>query len=267
MDISYVIPVYKDTELVLNCLNSFKNNPTSGEKIIVDDGSPKEYQTRLKEISKSHNCKLLTSFHNNGFSYAVNRGIESSDAEVVVITNNDIILDQYIETEIQRQFERDPKLGILGFQLLYPDGTVQHAGLRLMEDKTSFTHYDHGSKIEDSKMANISRYAIAVTGALFAIRKSMVDEIGPFNAGYKLAFEDTEFCLRAWHCGWHVFYTSVVSATHAEGVTRGRTLEEKIQRGFFDGEKISYKKYLQDIKNYDLIAIESRVGVLNERLL
>jgi len=127
----------------------------------------------------------------------------------------------------------------------------------------SMTHEDVGLDPKDANLGLKSRYIIATTGALMIIKKAMTDKIGAFNAGYGLAFEDTELCLRAWHCNWRVYYNADASAIHYEGYTRGVTTEQKKLSGSWDKEQVSHAKYLKDIQNYSFYDIINRVRVLN----
>lgn len=224
MKISFVIPNYKHPELLEACLKSFRKYHSNNETIVVDDGSPDETPKLIKPICEKYNAKLLTSFWNNGFGHCVNRGIEQSTGDVAVLVNNDITFTCNIEKEIITKMKEDEKIGIIGFLLYFPNGKIQHGGhVRLGKHTTDMTHVDYLLEPSKAKEAFNSQYVIGVTGALMAIRKKMTNEIGTFKRGYILGYEDIEFCVRTWHCGWRIFYSSKVSAIHHESYTRGRT--------------------------------------------
>jgi len=263
MKISFVIPNYKQTMLLHQCLQRLRKFHPENEVIVVDDGSTKDTQDFCADICKKFNAKFLTSHWNNGFSHSANRGIESSKSDIVVLTNNDIVFTRNVESEIIKIFESDEKIGIIGFLLYYPDGAIQHGGHKRLDNFYSMGHEDHGLTQDKAKLAFKSRYAIGVTGALMAIRKSMCDEIGVFKTVYKLAFEDVELCLRAWHTDWRVYYTADVSAIHIEGATRGNCQEHKEKLGTWKQETESQTQYIQDSEHFYMNGIEKKVKELN----
>lgn len=262
MTFSFVIPNYKNTDLIVKCLESIRQFYKEDEVIVCDDGSTKEVQLELKGICKAYNAKLLTSFWNNGFGHTSNRGLEQAKGDIIVLVNNDIIFTQDIRPETERIFNSDSKIGIVGYLLYYPNGNIQHSGLKHIGNSV-FGHHDHNISPKVAKIAFKSRYEIGVTGALMSFRKSALDEIGGFKAGYILAFEDVELCLRYWHCGWRIFYSAGVSAIHVEGATRGRDSESKKKAGSFEQEQISQAQYFRDVRIFNLNELFKKVAQCN----
>lgn len=249
MTYTFVIPNFNNADMLGRCLFNIRKLYPKHEIIVCDDAS-KEIDA-VEKVCSIYNAKLKKSFHNNGFSYNCNRGIEASTSDAVILVNNDVIIHKDILSHCDKIFSND-KIGVIGFLLYYPNGNIQHGGLKF-DNPHSMRHED------DTNLCLQSRYVISVTGALMAIRKSMTDEIGAFNAGYYLAFEDTEFCLRTWHSGYKVWYCADVSAIHYEGYTRGRTPEEKRLSNTYEKEQETYKKYCKDIENYSWYDILNKV--------
>lgn len=256
MKFCFCIPTYNATVLNARCLDSLRKYHPDADVIINDDGSSEEVQKLLVPIAKKYNAKLLLNKHNYGFSYSVNRMMDASDADVVILCNNDVIFTQEITEKTKQVFDQDEKIGVAGYLLYYQDGRIQHAGhVRLSSGL--FGHYFHGQK--DIEEAHVSHYNIGVTGALMAIRKSMLDKIGVFSPRYKLSCEDTEFCLRTWHCGYRVYYIGDVSAIHAEGKTRGANDEQKKAIGTYEQDRESIDQFFTDLKRYNIPLIQRDV--------
>lgn len=262
--IGFVIPTYgaKGILLTKTCLETLRKYHSTEEVIVVDDGSEKEVQEALYFYCNKYKAKLLTSFHNQGFSHSVNRGIEQNQSDIVVLTNNDIEFTENISLKTLSYFNANPKLFALGYKLYYPNGNIQHGGVE-HKNGCLFYHTDHHSKMEDAIKSNYSRYTIAVTGALQAIRKSFTDKIGVYSTKYQMAYEDVEICLRSWHLGYEVFYTSDICAIHAEGITRGNDTESKKLMDTYDMECQSQKQFFEDLKIYDLKKIDKKIEQLN----
>lgn len=263
MEISFTIPTYRQVDLVETCLKSLREYHPENEVTVVDDGSDIAVQQGLLDICKKYNAKVLTSFWNNGFGHSCNRGIDSSNADVVVLVNNDITFTSNITEEIKRSFEKDPLIGILGFLLFYPDGRIQHGGHFRYKRTNTFGHFDHGSLPNRAKDAYHGRYSIGVTGALMAVNKSMTNKIGAFKSGYGLAYEDVEICLRTWQAGWKVYYTANVNAIHHEGYTRGINKRIKKELGYWDQEVQSKLQFEKDLAVLDLDNIQAKVSLSN----
>lgn len=266
MKISYVVPTVNQVKMVFDaCLGSFhKYHPGNHEIIIVDDGSPAHIQSQVASEAVSRQYTFLKNDKNSGFSVTVNKGIRAATGDAVVVVNNDIVFTQEIESKFSESFEADSKTGIVGGLLFYPHGTIQHGGI-MRNGPFGFTHRGWHKSITQCQELTKPEYLIAVTGAIFGIRKKMVNEIGAFKEDYFLACEDTELCLRAWSRGWRVHYNPKIQAIHAEGGTRGRTdfEKQKHHRTWYLKELETNQKFLRDLQKMNLQQIEQNVSEAN----
>lgn len=261
---TFAIPTYNATVLNAQCLSSIRNYYPDVEILVCDDGSSPEIQKLLKTICDKYNAKLILNKFNYGFSYSVNRMLDQATGDIVMLCNNDIILTQDILGETTKIFEQDAQIGVMGYLLYYPNGRIQHGGyMKHSSSPVFFGHYGHNE--QTNEMAETSRYSVGVTGALMAVRRKMIDDIGVYSPKYYLAYEDVEFCLRTWHCGWKIYYTADVSAIHAEGATRGKNEVEKKQKNCFKQEEISAQQYIRDLQKYDIREIERKVLEANNQ--
>ena len=123
--------------------------------------------------------------------------------------------------------------------LLYPDGRIQSAGSyrnlgapEWFDHRYRFKRVDHGP-------ANVPDTALAVTGACMYLRRELIDELGEFDEGFPMAYEDVDYCLRAWEAGWQVRYEPGVPA-HPRRVAharhRGRASASCAHRSHFWGK-------------------------------
>lgn len=264
MKYTFVVPVFKDVKLTEQCLMSLRTYHRSDEIIVVDDGSPKPQQEKLRELCDYFKVKFLTSYWNLGFAANCNKGIYAATGDVIILVNNDITFTCSITEEIQDVMDFDDKIGIVGFLLYYPNGRVQHGGCIRMPRFFGFAHRDHGQPEHRARDAFKDGYLCGVTGALIAIRKDMIDDIGALNCRYGLAYEDVEFCIRAWHTGWRVYYTSQVSAVHHEGYTRGTQPKEKKALDTWEMEEKSKLQFAKDLLTYDMELMDQRIAQANE---
>lgn len=266
---SLIIPTYGKPELVKQCVESFWNNhigQNSTEIIIVDDGSRDlTLQRWCDEAGVSGKIHLFTSnTDNKGFAHTVNTGLSEAKGEYLTLVNNDIIFTEPILDKIERAFSRTPDIGIVGARLLYPNKTIQHAGLTYRQSHKAFLHqFKHQNAYYPQ--ANKSCHIIAVTGALFAISRKAYKILGPFDESYFLACEDVDYCLRAWNNGFHVFYDPSITAIHEEGGTRGSTpqAKTKINHSWKKKEEEGIERFKKNLKNYNMSKIQSAISKLN----
>ena len=204
MKFSYVIPSINQTKMLINdCIDSLlKHENLAGDEIIVvDDGSPSHIQSVVKAECERRGVTVILRPANGGFPIAANEGIRAATGDVVVMVNNDVQFIEPVKKKIIASFERDSKIGIVGSLLLYPHGTIQHGGI-VAVGNGGFTHRGWHRKPEEVSDFCKGSYLIGVTGALFAMKRPMLNQIGLFNEKYFLSCDDTEYCLRAWANGW-----------------------------------------------------------------
>lgn len=162
---------------------------------------------------------------NLGFAKGANRGAEEADSELLLFLNNDATLAE--NWRVMLEPFSDDRVGIVGCRIVYPDGRLQHAGVRLFYD---------GHGILTAQNINVEQPAgevMAVTGACMAVRRECFDELGGFDEGFKNGYEDVDLCLRAKKAGWKVWYTPDTTTTHIEaasGPERWKHVQHNIER-------------------------------------
>ncbi len=259
---SFIIPTYEGYELVSKCvlsLKKFEPDFNNYEIIVVQDGGTTVIAEQIKKFCDNNNVKFFFKDRNEGFAKTVNYGIDRSSGEFVVLVNNDITFTSPVIKNFLTAFSIHPKIGVVGALLRYPDGRIQHGGT-VRSDKF-FNHcIDHRS--------NISKYVPAVTGALFAIRREMMNEIGKLDESYFMSCEDADYCLRAWWSNWRVYYSKDVQAVHVEGATRGNTAQTKAIKGkaWAEAEMVAHKKFQSKLNANNLAVLDSSVYSANLEL-
>jgi glycosyltransferase involved in cell wall biosynthesis/tetratricopeptide (TPR) repeat protein len=101
--------------------------------------------------------------------------------------------------------------------LLYPDGTIQHAGVYFNEH--GIPYHAFRSMPSDHQAVLISRETPGVTGACLLMPKQLFQQIGGFNEDYHMYVEDVDLCLRTWEAGFKVVYCAESVITHFESAS------------------------------------------------
>ncbi len=233
-NVAIVIPSYNDFEVLSECIESLKKTTPSLIKIyIVDDYCEAKNLKRLKSLEDGQ-IKVIPRTKNGGFAKAVNTGIETvSEKSDVILLNSDIIAhENWLESLCYGAYGYAENVGIVGPMLLYPDGRIQSAGSHRNTESTEF--FDHYYRFKDKNYgpANIPYKCMGVTGAVMYIKRSTLEKIGGIDTNFPFAFEDMDFCLRAWEKGLSSLYFPVSKLTHIESATRKKndTISDKEQR-------------------------------------
>ncbi len=226
--VDIVIPSYRDAEHVQRLVKSiFATVPRGMARIIVaDDCSGPEHVAALRQIK---GVELVLGTENVGFTANANRGLRASDPERdVVLLNSDMEALPGWLAGLQYAATRQPDAGIVGARLLYPDGRIQFAGTVRNLGAPEWFDHRHRFKPADWGPAWLTGPTLAVTGACMYVRRELIERIGLLDEErYSMAFEDVDWCLRAWEAGYRVLYSPVASLYHLESVTRGKELGER----------------------------------------
>lgn len=267
MRFSFIIPTVRQTTMIRDCVASirrFEHDREQYEIIVVDDGSDRNVQAWLKDYCGREGVTFIPKAENKGFAHTVNTGVAQAKGDFLILLNNDVNLIKPILAHLEAAFARDPLVGVVGAKLLYPDMKVQHAGVVRMGKSPTFIHQNKFAQ-RNAAVVCQSKYFVSVTGALFTIRRSVLEAVGALNEDYFLACEDTEYCLRVWQNGWRVYYCADVEAVHQEGGTRGNTDQTKLKKGpeWFLKERETFAKFVRDLPKFNVDYFEDRVRTLN----
>ena len=116
---------------------------------------------------------------------------------------------------------------VVGARLLYPNGLIQHAGVFFSLLNRDWLHRYRFGPANLPEALKPTR--CIVTGALQFIRWETLDQIGLYDEGYRLCFEDVDYCLRVFKAGLECIYEPSVVAMHHESFFR-RNATPKIER-------------------------------------
>lgn len=157
------------------------------------------------------------------FSAMVNRGVPLSASERILLLNNDI---EVISPNWLQQMEAvmaPPDVGVVGAKLLFPDRTIQHAGVILGHGGVA--GHDWKGAPEDAADAlgrlRLPHCRSAVTAAAMLTTRTLWNELGGFDErAFPVAFNDVDFCMRAWAAGRRVAMAPGAVLIHHEGKSR-----------------------------------------------
>jgi len=217
--VSIVIPVHDHAALTRRCLEALLPGlPGDSEVVVVDDAS----SDTTPEVLRSYGdrIRVLTMPENVGFARACNEGAAVAAGELLLFLNNDTEPRTGWLEALLGYADRHPEAEVVGAKLVYPTGTVQHAGVVFGQD--GYPHNLYAGLPEDHRAVERSRPLQAVTGACMLVRREAFERIGGFEAGYENSLEDVDLCLRIGAEGGEVHYCHEAEVVHMESASRGR---------------------------------------------
>ncbi|MDA8195648.1 MAG: glycosyltransferase family 2 protein [Actinomycetota bacterium] len=229
MDISVVIPQYGKSHLTIRAISSLIEKCLMGvrqdvEVIVVDDGSPDNSAQDVVDAFPGI-VSVIKCEQNRGYAAACNLGASFAAGEKLIMLNNDTITtDDWVTPLCERLDAKN--VGIAGSLLLFPDLRVQHAGMGLFSPGPwPILPFNIGFGDSPSNPAyRVAREVDSVTGACFAIRKDLYDQLGGFDEGFTNACEDVDLNLRVRETGRSVWYEPRSVLIHDESSTRKWTM-------------------------------------------
>jgi O-antigen biosynthesis protein len=240
--VSIIIPTRDLSGLLENCLNSiFEKTAHDRFEMIIVDNDSREPETqalfrhwREREPSRFRVVPLPIAFN---FPALINEGVRHAGGDLVLLLNNDIeVISEEWLTEMAAQAMR-PRVGAVGVKLLYPDDTVQHAGVVLgVGGIAGHSHkYFANDRPGYFDRLRITANCAAVTGACLMVKKTRFLEVGGFDEALPVAFNDVDFCIRLLKAGYYNLCLSHLILYHHESQTRG--LEDTVEKQLrFRGE-------------------------------
>jgi len=227
--VSIIIPNrdhFKELNRCLNSLYSVTAGPAF-EVILVDNDStdPKtiEYYRLLENSGKA---RIIAGGYDFNFSTFCNLGARNAQGDILLFLNNDVeIIDPAWLHELV-QFAILPEVGMVGGCLLYPGGTIQHAGIIIGLE-------GHAGHIYQGQLPDTFgpfgspdwyRNYLAVTGACMCLRREVFEQVGGFDEAYRLVFSDVELGLRITRAGFRVVYNPFARLIHIEGRSRQKQI-------------------------------------------
>lgn len=224
--ISIVIPSQDHIADLEQCVSSILQQTTypNYEIILVENGS-KEPETFkfYKRLEQDARIRIIIWNQPFNYSHVNNWAATQVNGEILLFLNNDIQVINKDWLEQMLQFTIRPDVGAVGAKLIYPNGTLQHAGVIVglggvaSHSHKYFPRNNPGYFRRLEHPHNIS----AVTGACLMIRKQVFQEVKGFDENYPLAFGDVDLCLKLMQNRYLNIWTPYAELYHHESKTRG----------------------------------------------
>ena len=226
--VAIVIPTRNHAALLATCVDSIRAvtayPPEKLSFVIVDNGSDQpDALALLERYAADGQITLIRDPSPFNYARLNNLAARATTADVLVFLNNDTEIVEPGWLAALAGWAATPGIGVVGPKLLYPDRTIQHAGVVLGIGGVA-GHSFVGLPADSPGylgLAGVTREAAALTGACIAISRALFESAGGFDEHLQIAFNDTALCLEAMRRGNRNLYLGDVSVIHHESKSRG----------------------------------------------
>ena len=225
--VSVVIPSRNGFDLISRTLKGLfeETDYPNFEVLVIDNGSD---DPDVLDLYKSYKIKQdAFSVHikteNFNFSRMINRGLSLSRGDHLLLLNNDVeVIEQNWLKEMVRCMSY-ANTGIVGAKLLFPDDTIQHAGVIVgMNGTADHWYYKEPRDFTGQKNRLSYRQSMScVTGAAMLISRKCHEALGNWDEeNFAVAYNDVDYCLRAREAGFRTVWTPKALLYHHESSSR-----------------------------------------------
>jgi O-antigen biosynthesis protein len=233
--VSVIVPNKDAVEMLARCVDSLANSGYANhELLIVENGSTRpETFAYYRQLEKQPHVRILE--WTKPFNYAAVNNFAAARAEgdLLLFLNNDVeaVNPDWLERMVKLGVQ--PGVGAVGAKLYFADDTIQHAGIVI--GMGGIAGHSHGSFPRDAagymQRLRFTQNVSAVTGACLLCPAKVFREVGGFDEGFVLAFNDVDLCLQILARGQRVVWTPHAELYHFESKTRGyEDTPEKLRR-------------------------------------
>ncbi len=226
--VSVIVPTRDRAALLRVCMEGVlhRTDYPRLEVIIADNGSTEaDAMGLLAELARDPRVRVARFEGPFNYSALNNQAVRLARGEILLFLNNDIemIGDQWLYEMVSQAVR--PVIGAVGARLLYRDGRVQHAGIALGVGGGVAGHLHLKAAGDSDGYFGDLRHArdvSAVTAACMALRRSVFDAVGGFDADHlAVAFNDVDLCLKIRASGLRIVWTPRAELYHLESASRG----------------------------------------------
>ena len=239
-DVSIITPLFNKKEFTERFVQSVINSTDniSYELIFIDNGSTdgtRDYLRALEE--RDARIRVILNERNEGFARANNQGAAVARGRYLLFMNNDMEVKPGWLEPMVRTAQQDERVGAVGAKLLFPDGTIQHAGVVIVEDRKNgdplLATHNFYKEAGDKPQANRPMVYQALTAACLLVPAELFSRVGGFDTGFWNGYEDVDLCFRIQQQGYLLVYQPQSEIIHYESQSGGQRwtkVKENIQR-------------------------------------
>jgi O-antigen biosynthesis protein len=227
--VSIIIPTRDSLGLLKHTISSLQALTTypNYEIIIADNDSTDPatcaYLNDVNDVNGRNKIRVFKTPGAFNFSKINNLATEHTDGELLLFLNNDveIIAPNWLNEMVGNALNAG--VGAVGCMLLFPNRTIQHAGIVLGLGgyaKHVFANQPEGYAGPNGRACSLQQLS-AVTAACLMVQRVHFNAVNGFDERYAVAFNDVDLCLRLQAAGLRNIWTPNAILLHHESASRG----------------------------------------------
>ncbi|MEJ1979383.1 MAG: glycosyltransferase family 2 protein [Acetobacteraceae bacterium] len=248
--VEIIIPFKDEITTTRRCVESILKHTKYRKYTItlVDNWSTSvEAAAFEREMKKLKRIRMLRVEEPFNYSRINNLAAQGSAAEFLLFMNNDLFVEgeNWLRNTVNEALA-DDSVAIVGGKFVYPNRTIQHAGVVLGIGGVAghaFTGVPEDELGYGGRIVFTQEYS-AVTAAGMLMRTKVFREVGGFDeVGLTVAFNDIDLCLKARAAGYKVIWTPGFQAEHHESLSRGNDERPMQEARFFHEVQLMIERW------------------------
>ncbi|MEO0773956.1 MAG: glycosyltransferase, partial [Pseudomonadota bacterium] len=222
----------RDLHLLLNCIESLDRVDCYDDYEIVVVHNNDLSDIALDALNANPRVKLVAyTAQRFNFSEKINMGVEAATGEYVLLLNDDIeaITPRFIHDMVG--LASQDGVGAVGARLLFGNDTIQHTGVLLTrQGPTHKMIGEHALADSPINIAQLPHNVAATTGACLLMRRELYRELGGFDEGLPLNYNDVDLCLKIREAGHRIVIDPAIRLYHFESLSKTGTYGWEVQK-------------------------------------
>ncbi len=221
--VTAVIINYNSGPWLKRCLRALKGRNARFPAVIVVDNASEDGSA--DELPALPGLSLIRSEQNLGFGPGVNSVLDRIDTEFMLIINPDCLLSPEGLLALVGELDREADTALVSGRIYDMSGNEQRGSRRQLPGPrrvlNEVFHFRIGNGVDLTHTpAPTNPTAVeAVSGACMLLRTAVFRELGGFDVGFPMHFEDLDLMARLQQAGWRVRLLPSVAISHAGGVS------------------------------------------------
>jgi len=223
--VTAIIPTRNRHELLRKCIEGLRRTRYNAiETIVIDNGSDETETLDYLTLLEADGTIVLRMPGPFNYSALNNAAVKHARGNLLCFLNNDVEMTDPDWLSLLAQHAMRTDIGAVGARLLYPDGTLQHAGVFTgIGGGAGHAHrFQRADEPGYFERARLPQRVSAVTGACLVVARDKFLAVGGFDEErFPVAFNDVDLCLKLNARGWQSFYEPRSTLIHHESKSRG----------------------------------------------
>lgn len=248
--VQVVIPFKDQKALTMSCIQSLLKQKGVTFKITAVDNASQD--ASIAADIKALGGEVLTIHEPFNYSRLNNLAVKQTkiakDCDLLLFLNNDVDLHADALLEMVRWIDQ-PQIGMVGCRLHFPDGRLQHGGVKVDYDRQPgmmcWEHVEKYATFDEMQQTKSLGVVDAVTAACALMKRQVFLDVGGFDEiWYPIAYSDTNLAIKLHLKGLKCFYTPYAYGVHHESVSRKEGIEDFENSSWLHRHLLSHQHHI-----------------------